>query len=122
MKRFIKLLICSFLIFVAVLGLVTPVAYAQTTTPSDDSVDCSGIESELLPNPDDCNSFIQCSNGVAVLQKCPSGLYYSPEIQQCGYPENSSCISDETSFFNDTFKSSVVSSTNNGSWNKFCSL
>ena len=95
MKRFIKLLICSFLIFVAVSGVVTPVAYAQTTTPSDDSFDCSGIESGIFGNPDSCLSFIQCSNGIAYIQPCPSGLSFDDKIKQCTYPETSSCKSDE---------------------------
>jgi hypothetical protein len=37
----------------------------------------------ILPNPEDCSSFIMCSNGVPILQKCLDGLYFNPKLDVC---------------------------------------
>ena len=44
-----------------------------------------------LANPGDCGSFYQCSNGVPVLQPCPAGLVFNPNLNVCDYPSNYTC-------------------------------
>ena len=42
----------------------------------------------MFSNPADCNSYYQCSNGVAVLMRCPDGLHFNPELRTCDVPED----------------------------------
>ncbi len=37
----------------------------------------------LFPCPEDCNKFWECSNGEAILQNCPDGLWYCSELHAC---------------------------------------
>jgi len=42
-----------------------------------------------LVNPLDCGSFYQCSNGKAILQPCPAGLVFNPNVRPgpvCDWP------------------------------------
>ncbi len=55
-----------------------------------------------LPNPDDCSTFYECSNGEAVLQECPEGLLYCSELQLCAWDWDFSCSFDCTSGDGDT--------------------
>jgi hypothetical protein len=45
------------------------------------------------PNPSDCGSFCQCSNGVPVYQLCPVGLEFNPTLNVCDWPQNAGCTS-----------------------------
>ncbi|OXU27687.1 hypothetical protein TSAR_011617 [Trichomalopsis sarcophagae] len=64
---------------------------ATTTTPEPTTttlpVTCS-VQGELIPNPKDCGSYYQCSNGRPWLMRCPPDLHYWPEKKRCDYPHN----------------------------------
>ena len=45
-------------------------------------------EGDLIPNPQNCNEFFQCSIGHAYLKTCPAGLYYCATEKVCDYPQN----------------------------------
>lgn len=45
-------------------------------------------EDQYLPNPTDCSSFFQCSNGLPYLQPCPRGLVFDRNLKVCNYPED----------------------------------
>jgi hypothetical protein len=45
----------------------------------------------LIPHPSDCSAFFLCSNGVPVLQKCPSGLHFNANLGTCDWPHNAGC-------------------------------
>ncbi|MCV3212868.1 chitin binding domain-containing protein [Plectonema radiosum NIES-515] len=119
MKRFIKLLISTALIFVAVSGLVMPIAYAGFT-----DYDCKGQPNGNYNHPYDCDKFITCSNGYAYemdcadcnisegSEHCPDGkLHYYKPLDRCEWANIAQCKPTEpTSFFNNPFKSTVVSS------------
>ncbi|XP_025832634.1 chitin-binding domain protein cbd-1 [Agrilus planipennis] len=57
--------------------------------PEVDPIDTS----IYLPHKSDCSRFYQCSNGVAVEQRCPSGLLFNKKLQVCDYPKNVQCHS-----------------------------
>ncbi|XP_031786450.1 uncharacterized protein LOC100680479 [Nasonia vitripennis] len=66
-----------------------------TTTPKSTEipVTCS-VQGELIPNPKDCGSYYQCSNGRPWLMLCPLGLHFWPEKERCDYPHNAKyCMS-----------------------------
>lgn len=56
--------------------------------------DCGEENNLLLPHPQDCSKYYQCSNGDAYLMLCPSGLYFSPTTERCEYPYQANCTSD----------------------------
>lgn len=45
----------------------------------------------LLPNPEDCNSFFSCSNGVPILMNCPDGLHFNDKLDVCDWPKYAGC-------------------------------
>uniref|UniRef100_A0A0K2V8K2 Chitin-binding type-2 domain-containing protein n=1 Tax=Lepeophtheirus salmonis TaxID=72036 RepID=A0A0K2V8K2_LEPSM len=45
----------------------------------------------LLPNPNDCKTYMQCSNGKDIIRKCPNTLHFSFKHQRCVYPSESEC-------------------------------
>jgi hypothetical protein len=45
----------------------------------------------LYPDPDDCTSFYQCSEGVAYHMKCPWPLLYNIEVEACDFQLNVDC-------------------------------
>lgn len=42
-----------------------------------------GFSDDYLPNPNDCGSFYQCSNGNAILMPCPPALVFNPNLSVC---------------------------------------
>lgn len=53
-----------------------------------------------FPDPSDCNKFINCWDGTAFEQSCPSGLVFNAEKKYCDYPPNVNCSSNnQTSKF-----------------------
>uniref|UniRef100_A0A182N7G7 Chitin-binding type-2 domain-containing protein n=1 Tax=Anopheles dirus TaxID=7168 RepID=A0A182N7G7_9DIPT len=45
----------------------------------------------LLPHPSDCDKFLQCSHGHAVVNKCPPGLHWNDSLKWCDFPEQAHC-------------------------------
>ncbi|KAM7425069.1 hypothetical protein ABFA07_023461 [Porites harrisoni] len=43
-----------------------------------------------------CYGYIACSNKIAYKMRCPTGLMYNVEKDQCDYPENVECILQRT--------------------------
>ena len=48
----------------------------------------------LLPDPDDCGSYFECHNGIAVPKECPDGLLYCSELQYCTWEGHPDCRFD----------------------------
>ncbi|MDR2907462.1 MAG: carbohydrate-binding module family 14 protein [Bacteroidales bacterium] len=75
------------------LALVAIAAFALTTLtgylycPAVDPLDYTVI----LPDPEFCDTFFVCSNGVPIRQKCPEGLHFNAHLLVCDYPQNSGC-------------------------------
>jgi chitinase len=66
---------------------------APTTTPgSTEPFTCVDKPNGNYVNPDDCTSFIVCSNEVETVMYCSQGLYYDDVLQTCNWPAN---LSDE---------------------------
>lgn len=53
--------------------------------------ECSDENIYYLPNPSDCGSFYQCSNGRAILMPCGEGTEWDDELQVCNWFEEASC-------------------------------
>ncbi|CAF1430220.1 unnamed protein product [Didymodactylos carnosus] len=69
------------LIFVSILLIISYVH-------SSSAISCTlEQEGELLTNPDDNNSFYQCTNGNMVFQKCPSTLVWVQYYKRCDWKE-----------------------------------
>lgn len=124
MKTFIKLVVCSFLMFVAVLGLVIQSAYAEVTLESSLNGFCLDKQDGNYPLPWDCTRFISCSGGIASERdcascnvdpiRCPEGrTVYNFDVDKCLWADETECkITDSLSnsfFYN--------SSKNAGTWN-----
>ncbi|GFR23990.1 papilin, partial [Trichonephila clavata] len=45
----------------------------------------------IYPNPDNCSSFIQCSNGYKHIMPCPKGLHYDVNTKACQKPCDAYC-------------------------------
>ena len=43
-----------------------------------------------------CYDYIACSNEIAYKMRCPAGLMYNVEKDQCDYPGNVVCILERT--------------------------
>ena len=60
-------------------------------------VTCGGISSSclepngLFPNPNQCTSYIKCSNGNAKVEYCRNGMHFSTERKQCLNPCKAQC-------------------------------
>ncbi|CAG8568051.1 16174_t:CDS:2 [Dentiscutata erythropus] len=51
-----------------------------------------GAEADgLYANPDDCNSFIECSDGQPYVIPCPEDTQWSSRALSCDWQENSDC-------------------------------
>ncbi|XP_049825874.1 zonadhesin [Aethina tumida] len=72
----------------------------QRTTTVQPEDECFG-KSFQCPNPDgpdsvyipleDCTKFCQCSNGIAILHKCPEGLHFNPVLNVCDWSQDAGC-------------------------------
>lgn len=58
------------------------------TTPQSS---CPPDGVHYLPYPGDCAKFIICNEGEMIVQECPAGLHFNPEIGNCDFPENAGC-------------------------------
>jgi hypothetical protein len=45
----------------------------------------------ILANINDCSSYFMCSDGVPILQKCPEGLHFNPNLNVCEWPADAGC-------------------------------
>ena len=57
---------------------------------SSEDIKCPQNEG-IFAIPDDCQSFIMCSNSRAKLYKCPAGLHFNPTLKVCDFAEQSGC-------------------------------
>ncbi|GFY63482.1 papilin [Trichonephila inaurata madagascariensis] len=48
-------------------------------------------EDGLYPNPDNCSSFIQCSNGIEHVMPCPEDLHFDVKTKRCQQPCEAYC-------------------------------
>lgn len=56
------------------------------------SPDCCPDHFEgLVPNPMECSSFINCWNGSAFIQNCPTDQLFSNTTGRCTYPQDANC-------------------------------
>jgi hypothetical protein len=74
----------------------TPETTRQSTTkPTPEPIVCPPIGNPTptyFPNPDNCNKFYQCSNGVPVPMVCPTVLYFCPQKNVCSWSWDPECI------------------------------
>lgn len=47
---------------------------------------CRDRQDDTYPNPDDCQSYIQCFNGFAYYMTCPKGTAWNQEYKRCTFP------------------------------------
>jgi len=65
-----------------------------TKAPSTEPAATCNVDCSLQmyhPDPESCESFYQCSNGVPYFQPCPTGLVFNPNINVCDWPHNHHC-------------------------------
>lgn len=48
-----------------------------------------------LGDENDCGDYINCANGVGVIEYCPEGLGFNPHNYQCDYPDKIAECSSE---------------------------
>ena len=48
----------------------------------------------LVPNPDNCREYYECFGAIAILMRCPEGLYFCPQNGVCAWNWDPSCIFD----------------------------
>lgn len=53
--------------------------------------DCDGYNGTNIAHPLHCNLYLGCDGGESVVFECEEGLYFSPDINDCDYPENVDC-------------------------------
>ncbi|ENN72236.1 hypothetical protein D910_01721 [Dendroctonus ponderosae] len=71
---------------IALLGLCICLSIAdEPACPENDDG-----QAEFLEDPEDCNSYYECSNGRAIHFSCPPGTYYDGN-KKCQWPENVDC-------------------------------
>lgn len=54
-------------------------------------VECPRGARGLLPNPNDCKSYLLCEHGRTKIEQCASGTLFNPVISSCDYPANVNC-------------------------------
>ncbi|GIX70890.1 putative chitinase 3 [Caerostris extrusa] len=62
--------------------------YISTTSPPRRQ--CPEMNG-IFRNPQNCGSFLHCSNWIPYIQQCPSGLHFNIEKQICDYPCDAKC-------------------------------
>ncbi|GLV44869.1 obstructor-G [Carabus blaptoides fortunei] len=55
-------------------------------------VGVSPLEDALLPNPDNCGTYLQCVHEKPMVRYCPDGLHWSPDACRCEWPSIAKCI------------------------------
>lgn len=126
MKTFFKLVVRSFLIFLAIAGIVMHPVYTQSASAyAEVDYDCSGKADGDYPHPTKCDHFIACvAQTHAYEMPCAMGgngqrLHFvqnsgsAPETSRCDYPEVVQCEArseEETSFNFDSSKATAISS------------
>ncbi|GIX87999.1 papilin [Caerostris darwini] len=61
----------------------------KTKKPEEPEFTC--YKDGTYPNPKNCTTFIQCSNGQKYIRECPSGLHYSDKTERCEQPCDAYC-------------------------------
>lgn len=49
----------------------------------------------LFPHPEDVTRYVECSNNIATVQSCPSGLHWNRNGQYCDWPSSAGAVADE---------------------------
>ncbi|XP_053690710.1 uncharacterized protein LOC128739258 [Sabethes cyaneus] len=71
---------------------------ADDVGPSPAPGPCYGVEDgTLVRNPFNCAAYYECLNGYGYPSYCPSGQYFSEELQRCDVAENVDCSVEEES-------------------------
>ncbi|GLV44873.1 obstructor-G [Carabus blaptoides fortunei] len=60
-------------------------------------VGVSPLEDALLPNPDNCGTYIQCVHEKPMVRDCPAGLHWSPDACRCEWPSIAKCTTTDGS-------------------------
>lgn len=74
------------------LALVALVGAEDPVCPPPDG---SG-EIVFFPDPDDCHSYYECSNGEPIHMSCPDGLVWNPELDVCDFNNPHLCAGGTT--------------------------
>ncbi|KAK2576108.1 hypothetical protein KPH14_007442 [Odynerus spinipes] len=76
------------------IGFDTDEMEGSTESPASCIGTCPPVDPHnytvLLPNTD-CTKYCKCSNGQAIVRKCPVGLHFDPVEKVCNYPYIAKC-------------------------------
>ncbi|RHZ83767.1 hypothetical protein Glove_87g48 [Diversispora epigaea] len=53
---------------------------------------CPSLETQLLPNPENCAEFFQCEHGIPIMHQCPPPLHFDPDNKRCEWPHIANCV------------------------------
>ncbi|KAK2707149.1 peritrophin-1-like [Artemia franciscana] len=73
------------------LTFIVLAATAKTSNSICIEITCPSVddnESVYYLYPGNCTQFIQCSNGLATVHKCPPGLVFDDSLNVCNFPDN----------------------------------
>ncbi len=87
MRKFLRY---SWLLVLPMVAAAAVIWKASAAEPSERQ--CPQVDppwgTVVIPNPADCSTFFSCSNGVAILMRCPDGLYFNDKLDVCDWPRN----------------------------------
>lgn len=76
----------------SILIFIFALCFAFTGSVSASSNDCEGTGTILfLPRENDCDSYIDCTDGLGDTRKCPPGLMFNFQAGACQAPGNFPC-------------------------------
>ncbi|KAI8094081.1 hypothetical protein BDF21DRAFT_489664 [Thamnidium elegans] len=76
----------------SILIIISALCLASTVSVSASSNDCEGVRGSLyLPHENDCDSYIDCTDGLGDTRKCPQGLLFNFEASTCQVPGDFPC-------------------------------
>ena len=79
------------------LATTTTATTIPPTTPAVFYVVCSPNGKIFYPHPTDCNKLIKCElientdQYTTIIQTCPGGTLFNPDLQVCDWPQNVVC-------------------------------
>ncbi|KAF2353392.1 Chitin binding domain, partial [Trinorchestia longiramus] len=82
-------------------------AYATDTCAPD----CEAGDEGLYPHPQNCTLYYQCAFSHAVIEHCPPGLEFNPDLLYCDYPGSFECTADPDLDCGETTTPTMVHST-----------
>lgn len=79
------------LVTILLLGAAVAVQSRLFATRNDDDL-CIGKPNGVKVATGTCNSFVTCSNGVAIMQSCQQGQLFNNNTSECDWAANVDCV------------------------------